>query len=44
MKVDMAPIMVRPLDDSDLTPSAGFHALSRNAAHDGLVPADALAR
>jgi GNAT superfamily N-acetyltransferase len=43
MKVGMTPIMVRPYDEDDLLAVGRVHALSRQAAYAGLVPADALA-
>ncbi len=43
MKVDMAPIMVRPYGSGDLGAVGRVHANSRWAAYDGLVPAEALA-
>ena len=44
MKVDMASIMVRPFEDRDLFAVGRVHALSRQAAYAGLVPAEALAQ
>lgn len=44
MKVGMASIMVRRFDERDLLSVGWVHALSRRAAYDGLVPAEALAR
>jgi ribosomal protein S18 acetylase RimI-like enzyme len=44
MKVGMTSIMVRPYVEGDLFSVGRVHALSRRAAYDGLVPADALAK